>query len=141
METKTIDQTVEINAPAEKVWEALWDKESYKKWASAYMEGSHYTGKIADGEVIEFLSNDKTGMRSKVSKFEENKEVVFNHINEITKGEVSGSLENMEERYLLTENDGKTTLSLRSDMPQEYFDEMNDSTKKALKILKEIAEQ
>ena len=32
--------SVSINAPKEKVWNILWDAESYKKWTAAFTEGS-----------------------------------------------------------------------------------------------------
>ena len=33
--------SIDINAPKEKVWNVLWDDDSYRKWTSAFAEGSY----------------------------------------------------------------------------------------------------
>ena len=33
--------TIDINAPREKVWDVLWQDDSYRKWTSVFSEGSH----------------------------------------------------------------------------------------------------
>ncbi len=141
MEIKTIDQKIEINAPADKVWKVLWNRDSYEEWTSAYSQGSHYTGEIEAGNVIQFLSADKTGMQSKVIRKVDNREMVFEHTHEILNGELGNKLGNLEESYLLGENEGKTTLHIKSDMPTEYFTAIDEATKDALKIIKDLSEK
>lgn len=140
MKVKTIDQTIQINATAEKVWQVLWDKEHYKKWAAAFMAGSHYTGDLQQGSRIQFLGPDNTGMESNVESITPNRKITFHHLHELEAGKEGRSLGNMREKYSLDEQDGITTLSLESDMPEEYFTGMNAATKKALQTIKELAE-
>ncbi|TYR35304.1 SRPBCC domain-containing protein [Sphingobacterium phlebotomi] len=140
MKLKTIDQTIQINATAEKVWKALWDKEHYKKWATAYMPGSHYTGDLKQGNRIKFLDPNNNGMESNVESLTEHREITFHHLHELEIGKEGQSLGNMREKYTLDEQNGTTTLSLSSEMPEEYFNEMDEATKKALLIIKELAE-
>jgi len=141
MKTQTINQKIDINASAEKVWQVLWNKDSYKKWATAFMPGSHYIGDLKPGGRIQFLDPDNNGMESDVESVTRNREIIFHHLFELEAGKEGRSLEDMREKYLLNEQDGVTTLSVSSDMPQEYFGEMDAATTKALQIIKELAEQ
>lgn len=140
MQTKTIDQTIKINAPAEKVWQVLWDKDTYKEWSAAYMPGSHYTGEVKNGGKIQFLDPKNNGMESEVVSFTENEEVTFRHLHELEEGKQGKSLNGWEEKYTLDEKDGVTTLRMTQDMDEKYFDEMNSATEKAFKTVKELAE-
>lgn len=141
MKLQTIEQTIQINATAEKVWQILWDKDHYKKWAAAFMPGSHYTGDLKQDGRIQFLGPDNNGMESNVESITENREITFHHLHELEAGKEGRSLGNMREKYWLDEQDSITTLSVSSDMPEEYFSEMDTATKKALQIIKELAEE
>lgn len=141
MKAKTIDQRIKINAPAKKIWEVLWGKDTYEKWAAAYMPGSHYTGNLKQGGRIKFLDPHNNGMESEVATLTENREITFHHLHELQAGKEGQSLGNLHEKYILEEQDGVTTLSLSSDMPEEYFKEMDEATKKALQTIKELAEE
>ncbi|QNL48112.1 SRPBCC domain-containing protein [Olivibacter sp. SDN3] len=141
MKAQTIDQQININAPAEKVWQVLWGKDTYKKWAAAYMPGSSYTGDLKQGGRVKFLDPDNNGMESEVASLTENREITFHHLHELQAGNEGQSLGNLREKYTLEEQDDVTTLSLISDMPEEYFKEMDAATKKALQTIKELAEE
>lgn len=41
---KTLHFSIDIHAPKEKIWKKMLDPESYKTWASPFMEGSYYEG-------------------------------------------------------------------------------------------------
>jgi len=141
MKTQTINQKIEINASAEKVWQVLWNKDSYKKWATAFMPGSYYTGDMKPGGRIQFLDPDNNGMVSDVESVTRNEEIVFHHLFELEAGKEGRSLDDMREKYLLREQDGVTTLLVSSDMPEKYFEEMDAATTQALQIIKELSEQ
>lgn len=54
-----------INAPREKVWDTLWNDNSYRKWTSAFMEGSYAeTDNWKEGSKVLFLSPGGDGMGS-----------------------------------------------------------------------------
>jgi hypothetical protein len=38
-----------INAPKEKVWDALWKDASYRKWTAVFMDGSYAKSDWAEG--------------------------------------------------------------------------------------------
>lgn len=140
MNTKTIDREIIINAPAAKVWQVLWNKETYKKWTSAYMPGSQYTGEIKAGEKVRFTDPENNGMESEIASLTENKEITFRHLCELKNGKEGKSLHGWEEKYTLEEKDGITTLHMTQQMDEKYFDEMDAATAKAFRIVKELAE-
>lgn len=140
MKFQTIDQRVQINAPAQKVWQVMWDKNHYKTWAAAFTPGSHYVGDLKTGGHIQFLDPNQNGMESRVDSINENKEITFLHQNELMAGKEGRSLGNMSESYTLDEQDGITTLNVKVEMPEEYCTEMEVATKKAFQLLKELVE-
>ncbi|MGO1242789.1 MAG: SRPBCC family protein [Sphingobacterium sp.] len=140
MKIQTIDKTITINAPARKVWQVLWDKDYYKKWAASFTSGSHYTGELIQGGQIQFLDPQGSGMQSAVASLIENREITFHHLHELHAGKKGQSLGSMSERYLLDEQNGVTTLSVKSDMPEEYFSAMGAAMHEALQTVKKLAE-
>lgn len=141
MKKQTINQKIEIKASAEKVWQVMWNNDSYKKWAAAFMPGSHYIGDLKPGGRIQFLDPSNNGMESDVESVTRNQEITFHHLFELEAGKEGKNLGDMRERYQLVEKDGVTTLSVSSDMPEEYFEEMNAATTSALQVIKELSEQ
>lgn len=140
MENKSIQQKVVINAPAETVWNTLWDHENYRQWAQEFTPGSHYKGKLEEGEEVQFVDDQQNGMQSRVLKVDKNREVIFNHLYELKSGNRAESLNNLEERYFLDETEGVTTLTLNSETPSQSFDDMNSATANALQRIKQISE-
>lgn len=140
METKKIEQQIRIDATAERVWQVLWDSAHYKTWAAAFMEGSTYSGELQQDGLIRFHDGNGNGMESRVASITENREITFEHLHEIADGKAGQSFGNMREQYLLDEKEGVTTLAVSSEMPEQYFDEMDAAMKEALKIIKKLAE-
>ena len=65
---KKLQFTIEINAPAIKVWDALWLDENYRKWAAVFQPGSHFMSDLREGGEIQFLNPDGNGMYGVVEK-------------------------------------------------------------------------
>src|SRR5690606_13611017 len=101
---------------------------------------SHYSGTIKRGERVRFLDPNNHGMESTIDSLIENREIIFHHLYELESGNKGRDLGNMYETYSLDEQNGVTILSLRSDMPEEYCSEMEAATKKAVHLIKELAE-
>src|SRR5690606_28945441 len=108
---------------------------------AAFMPSSHYTGELIPGGKIQFLDADRNGMESMIASLTENREITFHHLHELQAGKEGQSLGDMSEQYLLDERDGVTTLSLKLDVPEQYFNETDAATQKALQIIKELAER
>lgn len=143
-----------INAPAEKVYEAmlgLTDKSTYEHWTSAFNPTSTFEGSWNKGSKIYFLGTDENGKKGgMVSEVAENKPAEFvsirhygflNGDTEITSGEEvekwAGGLEN----YSFEENQGITTVKVDIDVIDEYLDYFNNTYPKGLEKLKEIVEK
>ena len=140
--------SADINAPSEKVWKVLWNDDSYKKWTSAFYEGSYAeTDNWKEGSKVLFLSPEKDGMVSRVAANKPNKFMSFEHLGIVKKGvedtesdEVKGWA-GAKENYTLTEEDGKTNLFIEMDSNDEFKEYFLKTWPLALEKVKELAEK
>lgn len=141
-----INHTIEINAPREKVWQILWDDATYRKWTSAFHEGSYAISDWKEGSSIHFLDPEGSGMYSVIERLVEPEYMGFKHLGVLHEGkELPQTPETEkwsggEEIYTLTEGDGVTTLNVTSDAPDEFVEMFNASFEKGLAIVKELSE-
>lgn len=137
----------DIKATKERVWQALWDKESYTQWTGIFTEGSYYEGELAQGSRVLLLSPGGEGMYSDVIYYKEQEQLIFSHIGYVkdkkeqpvdAETEIwTGSIEN----YKLTATADGTHLRLELDNQKEWHDHMNEKFPKALQELKRLAEK
>jgi uncharacterized protein YndB with AHSA1/START domain len=138
---KTITFTTEIQAPAEKVWEALWNEDTYKEWTKHFVPGSYYVSDWQIDGITRFLGPDGNGMVATITKLEKPYEVIFLHQGEIWDGiEKESIAEGAYEKYVLIESDGSTTLTVSVDVNDQYEEHMNEGFSKGLEEVKRIAE-
>lgn len=143
---KKLEFTIDIDAPAEKVWYSLWDEENYKNWTSAFCEGSYVVTDYKEGSKAHFLSPSGEGMFSSVSINKPFETMSFNHIGLLKNFEEQQIDDDTklwsgcEEKYELAENNGKTTVKASVDVIEQHADYFNQSFPNGLKKLKEIAE-
>jgi len=55
-----LQYSIVINAPKEKVWKTMLNKDTYEKWTDVFMPGSSYVGDWTEGSKILFLAPDET---------------------------------------------------------------------------------
>jgi hypothetical protein len=139
--------SISINAPKEKVWNTMLQDATYRKWTSAFTDGSHYKGSWEKGGKIQFLDPAGNGMSSIIA---ENKPYEFISIKHI--GFIQGGVEDTDsekikawapafENYAFTEVDGKTKVTVDMDIPEKEYEKMfEDTWPKALQRLKELSE-
>lgn len=137
---------ITIDAPKEKVWKTLWDDTTYRKWTSAFMEGSYAKSDWKEGSRILFLSPKGEGMVAIIAAKKPNEFMSFKHIGMVKDGvedldsddvkSWAGALEN----YTLKAVDGKTELIVESDTNDEYKEMFENIWPKALANVKELAE-
>ncbi|SFD21866.1 Activator of Hsp90 ATPase homolog 1-like protein [Chitinophaga sp. CF118] len=141
---------ITINAPREKVWNALWDDASYREWTSAFAEGSWADTDWKKGSKALFLGEKNSGMVSTIAENIPNEFMSIKHL-----GNVIDGVEDLEseeakkwaggfENYTLRTVDGKTELKIDMggvDISQEFKDYFMDAWPKALQKLKELAEK
>jgi hypothetical protein len=56
--------SVEVDAPAQHVWNVMLDLDTYRQWTGAFHEGSTYEGGWNEGEEIRFLGPNDDGTAS-----------------------------------------------------------------------------
>ena len=150
---KTIQYKKEIQAPATKVYRTMLGLDNiktYEKWTAAFDPSSTYEGSWDKGSKIYFVGTDKEGNRGgMISEIVENIPNEFISIRhygilkgtqEITEGPEVASWAGNLENYSFKEHQGITTVTVTSEVPEDYLDYFNATWSKALDKLKELSE-
>jgi hypothetical protein len=142
-----INFSTSINAPKEKVWDILWDDASYRKWTTAFSEGSYAeTDNWKEGTEVKFLDPKGSGMISRVAVNKPNEFMSFEHLGEVKDGVINKDSDKVKqwagakENYTLNETGGVTTLDIEMDTAEEYKDMFSQMWPKALEQVKALAE-
>lgn len=139
-----------INASREKVWDVLWNDETYPVWTKVFSpegtEGSVAKTTWNKGDKVLFVdSAGSGGMVSSVQDKVENEFMSFRHLGEVQDGVEKidenagwyGAMEN----YTLKEVDGKTELTIDIDLTEDFLDHFNEAWPKGLDKVKELSEK
>ncbi len=138
---KKLEFKISINADREKVWDALWADENYRKWTSIFSETSHAKSDWKEGSEILFMDAEENGMYSVIEKLEKPSEMTFKHLGELKNGEkYKGDWSGAIEQYQLFDNKGETELLVSVDSNEEFASFFEKTFPNALKIIKQIAE-
>lgn len=143
---KTLQFSINIKAPKEKVWQTLWEDNTYRKWTSAFSEGSYAVSNWKEGDKVLFLSPKGDGMYSIIAKKIPNEFMSFKHLGEVKNGKEEPANEETEkwagsmENYTLKESDGTTTLIVDIDVTEEFSDYFKRTFPKALENVKYLSE-
>lgn len=145
---KKIHFNINIEAPAQKVWDVLWQDKTYRAWTSTFGEGSHAISDWKEGSKILFLGgNGDGGMYSRIHTLVPNKTMIFEHLGIVKDGveqpqdEQTKAWAGAKESYFLEENNNTTTLKVALDTDAEYEDYFGKSFPLALQKVKELSEQ
>ena len=145
---ETFKYQTEIDAPAEKVWDILWNEKTYPQWTHFFSPDSQMVTDWKVGGKTYFTdASKKNGMVSTIDKIEENKYLIFKHLGEITDGVEDTESEKVKvwsgskEAYYLEENNGKTTLKVEVDSDENYKEMFDNGFTKGLQIIKELSEK
>ncbi|MCC6288295.1 MAG: SRPBCC domain-containing protein [Chitinophagaceae bacterium] len=137
---------IDIKAPREKVWQILWEKNSYTQWTSVFTEGSYYEGALQQGGRIHFLWPGGSGLYSDIVFLKENSLMLFSHIGIIKDKQEQAINADTEvwtgniESYRLTDIEGGTNLTVELDCQPAYKDYMNEKFPQALQKVKQMCE-
>lgn len=140
---KNLKFTIEISAPKEEVWKALWHDAHYREWTSAFQEGSYFESTLEKGSDIKFLTPDQNGMYGVVEDNIPFVKMHFRHLGEVREGEKQEPTYGEEaiEHYDLTQTAGGTQLTATMNAPEEYIPYFAEVFPKALENVKSIAEK
>ena len=139
--------TTTINAPKEIVWRTMLEDETYRKWTSAFQEGSYAVTDWKQGSKALFLGPDGSGMVSRIAEHRPNEFLSLEHQGIVKDGvEDTSSAEARKwagghENYTLRENAGRSTLTIDMDTADDHKKYFEETWPKALEALKELSER
>jgi hypothetical protein len=144
----TLSYTIDIKATAEKIWDILWDENTYREWTKFFSEGSQYRSdwKI-HGRTYFLDASGENGMVSTIESLRKPYEVVFKHLGMLENGvEDTNSKEVMEwsgsqEKYFLTEFEGYTKLVGEVQTLETYEEHMKKGFENGFEVVRRLAEQ
>ena len=144
---KPIQFTATINAPASTVWRLMIGPESYKRWASAFAEGTYFEGSWEQGAKIKFLSPPSgDGMVAEIAQNRKSEFISIRHLGFISNGVEDTTSESVRawapayENYTFISLPDGTKLVIDLDVPGEWEQYMNEAWPKALALLKQLSE-
>lgn len=135
-----------IDAPREKVWDALLGAESFKAWTAPFMEGSYYDGSWNKGDRIRFLAPDGSGMSSVIAENRPHEFISIKHLGEVKNGVDDFDSESVRrwapafENYTLKDVDGTTEVIVDIDVTPDFEQFMEEKWPIALDKLKSLSE-
>lgn len=144
---KDLNFSIVISAPVEKVWETLWNDDTYRQWTAPFNPGSYMESDWKVGGKTLFLDAERNGMLSSIKQLESPRLVEFSHYGELNKGVEDTTSERVKayagaiERYELLPDDKGTLLKVWVQTSEEYEQMMNDGFTKSLQALKQLAEE
>lgn len=138
-----------INAPKEKIWDVLWNSDSYSEWTKFFSPGSQMKSDWKVGGKTYFTNTEGEGMVSTIDSIEKPDQIVFKHLGMVDKegNEDTQSKEVMEwsgafEKYFLIGlQDGSVKLQAEVQIDSQWKDHMHEGFTKGLQVVKELAEK
>ena len=138
-----LEFSVEIKAEKTSIWKALWNDNSYRKWASVFFEGSYaVSDNWKEGSIVHFLGPDQSGIYSIIEKHIQNKIIRFKHIGSVVNGKErpidneSKKWSGATEVYTLTETNDTRILAVEIDVLDEHLEFMTNTFPLALEKIK-----
>ena len=135
-----------INATPEKIWKVLWDDETYRKWTSAFAEGSTAETDWKQGSKVLFTDGKGSGMVARIAENRPNEYMSIEHLGEVHNGVEDTTSEKVKqwagahENYTLKKAGGKTELIIDMDITEEFKDMFSEMWPKALESVKNLSE-
>jgi uncharacterized protein YndB with AHSA1/START domain len=138
---------VQINAPREKVWNTLWDNDTYQEWTSVFSEGSRAETDWKKGSKVLFTDGTGNGMVSTIADNRPNEYMSIKHLGMLKDGVEDTESEEVKpwagafENYSLQSVNGGTEVAVELDVNDQFKDYFMETFPKALQKLKEVAER
>ena len=144
--TEKLSYSITINASRERVWQALFEDESFRKWTSLFAEGSYFVGDWSEGSEIRFLNAGSDGMISMIDANRPHEFMSIRHLGYIVNGVEDTDSDEVKswtpafENYTLKDVEGGTHLTVETDTFNDYVEYFNETWPKGLAEIKRIAE-
>lgn len=145
---KTLNFSITIKAPVEKVYKTMLEQDTYKEWTTAFEPTSYYEGDWTPGSKIKFLSARGGGMYSEIAENKQNDFLSIRHLGMIdangvidTESDAVKAWAPSYENYTFVGKGNETEVKVDLGVPEEWEEMFNESWPKALLKLKEICER
>ena len=143
---KRLQWSVDIAAPASKVYQMLVGPESFTKWMSAFGDGLYFEGSWLKGQRIRFLTPSGHGVISEIAENRSNEFISIRHLGYIadngvedTSSEAIRAWAPAYENFTFTATAHRTKLTVDQDITEE-FESMPEAWPRALEKLKALCE-
>ncbi|MGG5207989.1 SRPBCC family protein [Chryseobacterium sp. MIQD13] len=144
---ETLSYEIEINASQQKIWDILWNSDTYSEWTKFFSPGSEMRSDWKVGGKTYFVNAEGAGMVSTIDSIDEPNQIIFKHLGMVDKegNEDTQSKEVMEwsgsfEKYILIDLDGKTKLHAEVQVDKEWKDDIDKGFTQGLEVVKNLAE-
>lgn len=134
-----------IIATKERVWDILWNPETYPAWTQVFSEGSQMKADWREGGKVLFVDQSNEGMSSEIATLIPYQRVSFRHLGFYKNGAEDRETAQKEgwsdalETYTLTEKDGGILLAAELETNNIHADYFEKTFPQALKLVKELA--
>lgn len=140
--------SIDIKAPAQRVWNTMLGEKTYRQWTSAFSPSSYFEGDWNEGSRIRFLGKDENGnlcgMSSRIDANRKFEFIGIEHLSGIENGVESAAGESAwagaREDYHFSESNGVTTVRIEQDLVPDYEAMFQEMWPNALAQLKALAE-
>jgi uncharacterized protein YndB with AHSA1/START domain len=146
-----IQFSILIQAPVEKVFKTMLEKDTYQQWTSEFNPTSTYEGNWQKNSKILFVGTstegEKEGMVSRIREHVPNYFISVEHLglvrgnDEITSGKEVEGWAGCLENYTFIDQNNSTLLEVDMDANKEFKSYFEEAWPRALKKLKTICEQ
>ena len=136
-----------INATPQKVWEILWNDETYRQWTAVFAEGSNAKTDWKTGSKVLFLDGQGNGMVSTIGENRAPEFMSIRHLGVIKNGTEDTTSEEVKkwagamENYELSAIDGRTHLKVAMDVAEDYEEYFENKWPLALEKVKALSEK
>ena len=147
LENQTIKKSMAINAPKEKVWKILLDADFTRIWYAEFGEGVYAVTDWKIGSKAVFTDKAGNGIAGMVIENKPHELIAVEYHGVVKDGvedyesDVAQQVKGTIESYRLSEKNGRTQLSVKCDMGDEYFDMMSQAWDRAIQKIKTLAEK
>ncbi|RZJ74915.1 MAG: hypothetical protein EOO45_07205 [Flavobacterium sp.] len=136
-----IKKTIEIKASDDNVWTVITNPDHIGNWANSFEAGTNVSSDFTENSSV--IWKDGKGqavMNGKVEVSYPAKMLKVGFFDALD-SDVNGALGAYKEHYLLSESEGKTTLTIESGpMEQEYLEKVGPQWDEALRTIKSLSE-
>lgn len=143
---QTLELSIDIDAPKEKIWDVMLQDKTYRIWTSVFHEGSYAEGDWSEGSIVYFKSPEGSGLESKVVVHKPADTISFEHLRAVVNDKPDDQHKEtqnwagMRETYRVKGEGGISTLMIEQDIMPEYADWFQQTWEKALAKIKDLSE-